>query len=60
MMLSFPLSIHPGIVTTGSTLREYQYYVSAYQVLHSNDFKQWYVYREANSTQDKVKQTPNQ
>ncbi|XP_072252776.1 discoidin, CUB and LCCL domain-containing protein 2 [Leuresthes tenuis] len=43
-----------GIVTTGSTLREYQYYVSAYQVLHSNDLKQWYVYREANSTQDKV------
>ncbi|TKS66858.1 Discoidin, CUB and LCCL domain-containing protein 2 [Collichthys lucidus] len=43
-----------GITTTGSTLREYQYYVSAYRVLHSNDGQQWYVYRESNSTQDKV------
>ncbi|KAF3694673.1 Discoidin, CUB and LCCL domain-containing protein 2 [Channa argus] len=43
-----------GIITTGSTLREYQYYVSAYQVLYSNDGKQWYIYREANSTQDKI------
>ncbi|XP_041806275.1 discoidin, CUB and LCCL domain-containing protein 2 [Chelmon rostratus] len=43
-----------GIATTGSTLREYQYYVSAYRVLYSNDGQQWYIYREANSTQDKV------
>ncbi|XP_076602674.1 discoidin, CUB and LCCL domain-containing protein 2 isoform X2 [Chaetodon auriga] len=43
-----------GITTTGSTLREYQYYVSAYRVLYSNDGQQWYIYREANSTQDKV------
>ncbi|KAK2840010.1 hypothetical protein Q5P01_013750 [Channa striata] len=43
-----------GIVTTGSTLGEYQYYVSAYQVLYSSDGKQWSNYREANSTQDKV------
>uniref|UniRef100_A0A671V2I1 Discoidin, CUB and LCCL domain containing 2 n=1 Tax=Sparus aurata TaxID=8175 RepID=A0A671V2I1_SPAAU len=43
-----------GITTTGSTLREYQYYVSAYQVLYSSDSQQWNIYREANSTQDKV------
>ncbi|XP_035807098.2 discoidin, CUB and LCCL domain-containing protein 2 isoform X2 [Amphiprion ocellaris] len=43
-----------GITTTGSTLREYQYYVSAYRILYSSDGKQWYSYREANSTQDKV------
>ncbi|XP_069563154.1 discoidin, CUB and LCCL domain-containing protein 2 isoform X1 [Brachyistius frenatus] len=42
------------ITTTGSTLREYQYYVSAYRVLYSYDGKQWYSYREANSTQDKI------
>uniref|UniRef100_A0A8C9Y691 Discoidin, CUB and LCCL domain containing 2 n=1 Tax=Sander lucioperca TaxID=283035 RepID=A0A8C9Y691_SANLU len=43
-----------GIITTGSTLREYQYYVTAYRVVHSNDGQQWYIYREANSTQDKI------
>ncbi|XP_070770430.1 discoidin, CUB and LCCL domain-containing protein 2 [Enoplosus armatus] len=43
-----------GITTTGSTLREYQFYVSAYRVLHSNDGQQWNIYREANSSQDKI------
>uniref|UniRef100_A0A8C5GH25 Discoidin, CUB and LCCL domain containing 2 n=1 Tax=Gouania willdenowi TaxID=441366 RepID=A0A8C5GH25_GOUWI len=43
-----------GIITTGSTQREFQYYVSAYRVLHSNSGKQWVSYREANSTQDKI------
>uniref|UniRef100_A0A7N8Y6X2 Discoidin, CUB and LCCL domain containing 2 n=1 Tax=Mastacembelus armatus TaxID=205130 RepID=A0A7N8Y6X2_9TELE len=43
-----------GIITTGSTWREYLYYVSAYRVLYSNDGQQWYIYREANSTQDKI------
>ncbi|XP_068561150.1 discoidin, CUB and LCCL domain-containing protein 2 [Cebidichthys violaceus] len=43
-----------GITTTGSTLREYQYYVSAYRVLYSNDGLQWLIYREANSSQDKI------
>lgn len=43
-----------GITTTGSNLREYQYYVSAYRVLYSYNGQQWYSYREANSTQDKV------
>ncbi|XP_008299577.1 discoidin, CUB and LCCL domain-containing protein 2 [Stegastes partitus] len=43
-----------GIITTGSTLIEYKYYVSAYRVLYSNDGKQWSSYREANSTQDKI------
>ncbi|XP_071334512.1 discoidin, CUB and LCCL domain-containing protein 2 [Trachinotus anak] len=48
-----------GITTTGSTLREYQYYVSAYRVLYSNDGQQWYIYRETNSTQDKIFQGNN-
>ncbi|KAL6101067.1 dcbld2 [Pungitius sinensis] len=43
-----------GIATTGSTLREYQYYVSAYRVLYSNNGQQWSIYREANSSQDKI------
>nr|XP_020465153.1 discoidin, CUB and LCCL domain-containing protein 2 [Monopterus albus] len=43
-----------GITTTGSTLREYQSYVSAYRVLYSNDGHQWSIYRETNSTQDKI------
>ncbi|KAM9850666.1 discoidin, CUB and LCCL domain-containing protein 2 [Aulostomus maculatus] len=43
-----------GITTTGSTLREYQYYVSAYRILYSSDGQQWYIYKEANSTQDMV------
>ncbi|CAB1417736.1 unnamed protein product [Pleuronectes platessa] len=43
-----------GITTTGSTLREYRYHASAYRVLYSNDAQQWYSYREANSTQDKI------
>ncbi|XP_044074010.1 discoidin, CUB and LCCL domain-containing protein 2 isoform X2 [Siniperca chuatsi] len=43
-----------GVTTTGSTLREYQYFVSAYRVLYSNNGQQWYIYREANSTQDKI------
>ncbi|KAM3861671.1 discoidin, CUB and LCCL domain-containing protein 2 isoform 2-T2 [Diretmus argenteus] len=43
-----------GITTTGSTLREYQFYVSAYRVLYSNDGQHWYTYREADSTQDKI------
>ncbi|KAG7220982.1 hypothetical protein INR49_010231 [Caranx melampygus] len=52
--VSAVLSVQPGITTTGSTLREYQYYVSAYQVLYSNNGQQWYIYRETNSTQDKI------
>lgn len=51
--------VHPGITTTGSTRREYQYYVSAYRVQYSNDGQQWYTYREANSTRDKVIQAPS-
>uniref|UniRef100_A0A3B4A5Y1 Uncharacterized protein n=1 Tax=Periophthalmus magnuspinnatus TaxID=409849 RepID=A0A3B4A5Y1_9GOBI len=42
------------IITTGSTMREYQYYVSAYRVLYSYNGQQWQSYRETNSTKDKV------
>lgn len=43
-----------GITTTGSSLLEYQFYVSAYRVLYSNDGQHWNIYREADATQDKV------
>ncbi|XP_055727619.1 discoidin, CUB and LCCL domain-containing protein 2-like isoform X2 [Salvelinus fontinalis] len=42
-----------GITTTGSALLEYQFYVSAYRVLYSNDGQYWSTYREADATQDK-------
>lgn len=45
-----------GITTTGSTLQEYQFHVSAYRVLYSNDGQHWSAYRDADSTQDKVLQ----
>lgn len=44
-----------GIVTTGSTLAEYYYYVSAYRILYSDDAQKWIVYRESDVDQDKVK-----
>ncbi|XP_052421566.1 discoidin, CUB and LCCL domain-containing protein 2 [Carassius gibelio] len=34
-----------GITTTGSTLQEYQFYVSAYEVLYSHDGQQWKPYQ---------------
>ncbi|KAM4730766.1 discoidin, CUB and LCCL domain-containing protein 2 [Anableps anableps] len=43
-----------GIITTGSNLREYPYYVSAYRVLFSKDGKEWNFYQETNSSQDKI------
>uniref|UniRef100_A0A1A8HVF0 Discoidin, CUB and LCCL domain containing 2 n=1 Tax=Nothobranchius kuhntae TaxID=321403 RepID=A0A1A8HVF0_NOTKU len=43
-----------GIITTGSTLREYPYFVSAYRVLYSADGQQWTTYKEENATQDKI------
>ncbi|MBN3303522.1 DCBD2 protein, partial [Amia calva] len=43
-----------GIITTGSTLKDYYYYVSAYRVLYSHDGQHWDVYREANTDQDKI------
>nr|Q91ZV2.1 RecName: Full=Discoidin, CUB and LCCL domain-containing protein 2; AltName: Full=Endothelial and smooth muscle cell-derived neuropilin-like protein; Flags: Precursor [Rattus norvegicus]AAL30180.1 endothelial and smooth muscle cell-derived neuropilin-like protein [Rattus norvegicus] len=43
-----------GIVTTGSTLIEHNYYVSAYRVLYSDDGQKWTVYREPGAAQDKI------
>uniref|UniRef100_A0A663NDS3 Discoidin, CUB and LCCL domain containing 2 n=1 Tax=Athene cunicularia TaxID=194338 RepID=A0A663NDS3_ATHCN len=43
-----------GIITTGSTLAEYYYYVSAYRILYSNDAQKWTVYREAGMDKDKI------
>uniref|UniRef100_A0A8D2LSJ5 Discoidin, CUB and LCCL domain containing 2 n=1 Tax=Varanus komodoensis TaxID=61221 RepID=A0A8D2LSJ5_VARKO len=43
-----------GIITTGSTLAEYHYYVSAYRILYSNDAQKWTVYREPGVEKDKV------
>jgi len=47
--------IFTGIITTGSTLAEYYYYVSAYRVLYSDDAQKWTVYREPGIDKDKVK-----
>ncbi|KFW83005.1 Discoidin, CUB and LCCL domain-containing protein 2, partial [Manacus vitellinus] len=43
-----------GIITTGSTLAEYYYYVSAYRILYSDDAQKWTVYREPGMDKDKV------
>ncbi|XP_057708396.1 discoidin, CUB and LCCL domain-containing protein 2 [Corythoichthys intestinalis] len=43
-----------GITTTGSTLREYPYYVAAYRILYSHNGQRWFSYKEANTTQDMV------
>ncbi|XP_062391336.1 LOW QUALITY PROTEIN: discoidin, CUB and LCCL domain-containing protein 2 [Sardina pilchardus] len=43
-----------GIITTGSTLPEYQFYVSAYRVLYSHDGQDWSTYQDANSMQEKI------
>lgn len=51
-------SVRPGIITTGSTLREYQYYVSAYRIRFSGNGEHWETYREASSTQEKVRHAP--
>ncbi|CAL1582475.1 unnamed protein product [Knipowitschia caucasica] len=42
-----------GIITTGSTMREYQYYVSAYRILYNYN-GHWQSYKETNATKDKV------
>ncbi|XP_063161695.1 discoidin, CUB and LCCL domain-containing protein 2 isoform X3 [Candoia aspera] len=43
-----------GIITTGSTLAEYHYYVSAYRILYSNEGQKWTIYREPGVERDKV------
>ncbi|KAL1787191.1 discoidin, CUB and LCCL domain-containing protein 2 isoform X2 [Sigmodon hispidus] len=43
-----------GIVTTGSTMVEHNYYVSAYRVLYSDDGQKWTPYREPGTEQDKI------
>ncbi|XP_031436912.1 discoidin, CUB and LCCL domain-containing protein 2 [Clupea harengus] len=43
-----------GIITTGSTLQDYQFYVSAYRVLYRLDGQDWTTYQEANTKQEKV------
>ncbi|CAM5080198.1 unnamed protein product [Eretmochelys imbricata] len=43
-----------GIITTGSTIVEYYYYISAYRILYSDDAQKWTVYREPGVDQDKI------
>ncbi|KAF7487136.1 Hypothetical predicted protein [Marmota monax] len=43
-----------GIITTGSTLVEHNYYVSAYRIMYSDDGQKWTVYREPGVEQDKI------
>ncbi|XP_004716811.2 discoidin, CUB and LCCL domain-containing protein 2, partial [Echinops telfairi] len=43
-----------GILTTGSTMIEHNYYVSAYRILYSDDGQKWTVYREPGVEQYKI------
>uniref|UniRef100_A0A8C4SJ61 Discoidin, CUB and LCCL domain containing 2 n=1 Tax=Erpetoichthys calabaricus TaxID=27687 RepID=A0A8C4SJ61_ERPCA len=43
-----------GIITTGSTVPDYYFYVSAYRVLYSEDGETWKTFMEASSEQDKI------
>ncbi|XP_063069941.1 discoidin, CUB and LCCL domain-containing protein 2 [Engraulis encrasicolus] len=43
-----------AIITTGSTLSDYQCYVSAYRVLYSHDGQDWSTYQEGHSNQEKI------
>ncbi|KAL7881449.1 hypothetical protein AOLI_G00082970 [Acnodon oligacanthus] len=43
-----------GIITTGSTLPEYQFYVSTYRVHYSSNGQDWTAFQEAGSNQEKV------
>nr|XP_032660517.1 discoidin, CUB and LCCL domain-containing protein 2 [Chelonoidis abingdonii] len=43
-----------GIITTGSTIAEHHYYISAYRILYSDDAQKWTVYREPGVGQDKA------
>uniref|UniRef100_A0A4W3K6W3 Discoidin, CUB and LCCL domain containing 2 n=1 Tax=Callorhinchus milii TaxID=7868 RepID=A0A4W3K6W3_CALMI len=43
-----------GIITTGSTLGEYSFYISAYRILYRDDKQKWKMYREANGDQGKI------
>ncbi|XP_069493312.1 discoidin, CUB and LCCL domain-containing protein 2 [Ambystoma mexicanum] len=43
-----------GIITTGSTMAQYNFYVSMYRILYSDDGKQWSVYKEPHIEQEKL------
>ncbi|KAM4796369.1 discoidin, CUB and LCCL domain-containing protein 2 [Rhinophrynus dorsalis] len=43
-----------GIITTGSTMDKFNYYVSAYKIDYSEDGTRWTKYREPHVDQDKV------
>uniref|UniRef100_A0A672KW04 Discoidin, CUB and LCCL domain-containing protein 2-like n=1 Tax=Sinocyclocheilus grahami TaxID=75366 RepID=A0A672KW04_SINGR len=43
-----------GITTTGSSLQEYQFYISAYEVLYSHDGQQWKACQEVGSDKNKI------
>ncbi|KAM4047717.1 discoidin, CUB and LCCL domain-containing protein 2 [Anomaloglossus baeobatrachus] len=43
-----------GIITAGSTMSAYNYYVTSYRIEHSEDGLKWTVYRETNLDRDKI------
>uniref|UniRef100_A0A8C5P7B9 Discoidin, CUB and LCCL domain-containing protein 2 n=1 Tax=Leptobrachium leishanense TaxID=445787 RepID=A0A8C5P7B9_9ANUR len=43
-----------GIITTGSTLSKYNYYVSSYKIFSSDDGSKWTTYREPNTDKEKI------
>ncbi|XP_056415274.1 discoidin, CUB and LCCL domain-containing protein 2 isoform X1 [Hyla sarda] len=43
-----------GIITTGSTMSAYNYYVTSYRIEYSEDGLKWTVYRDPNVDRDKL------
>ncbi|XP_075710556.1 discoidin, CUB and LCCL domain-containing protein 2 [Rhinoderma darwinii] len=43
-----------GIITTGSTMSAYNYYVTSYRIEYSDDGLKWTLYREHNVDRDKI------
>ncbi|KAG8590729.1 hypothetical protein GDO81_006869 [Engystomops pustulosus] len=43
-----------GIITTGSTMSAYNYYVTSYKIEYSDDGLKWTIYREPNTDRDKI------
>ncbi|KAI2660688.1 Discoidin, CUB and LCCL domain-containing protein 2 [Labeo rohita] len=54
LYLDWSVICFSGITTTGSTLQEYQFYVSAYEVFYSHDGQQWKPYQEVESDKNKI------
>ncbi|XP_041109046.1 discoidin, CUB and LCCL domain-containing protein 1-like isoform X1 [Polyodon spathula] len=43
-----------GIITSGSTLPSFNFYVQSYTIKHSKDGQKWRMYRQAGGTEEKI------